>query len=192
MITFISCCLVILATLLGLSVALFLVEIVAAVSLPQRGRPMPARVDSSVRVAVLVPAHNQSTNLLPTITDIKAQLRTGDRLLVVADNCSDDTAAVAAVAAEVVIRNDTLQKGKGFALDFGLRHLAMDPPDVVDFVDADCRVADGAIDRFAAACQITDRPVQALNLMIAPTNARSTSKSLNLHGELKTGCVHSG
>jgi glycosyltransferase involved in cell wall biosynthesis len=56
---------------------------------------------------VIVPAHNESAGILPTIEDIKRQLSPGDRLLVVADNCSDDTAAVAAAAgAEVIARDD--------------------------------------------------------------------------------------
>ena len=51
---------------------------------------------------------------------------------------------------------------------WGLRHLGMDPPDIVIIVDADCRLADSAIDRLAAACAVTHRPVQALDLMTAP------------------------
>ncbi len=35
-------------------------------------------------------------------------------------------------------------------------------------VDADCRLAEGAIDRLAAACAMTGRPVQALYLMTVP------------------------
>ena len=56
---------------------------------------------------VVVPAHNESLGLVPTLQDIKAQLGAGDRLIVVADNCTDDTAEVAvASGAEVIVRND--------------------------------------------------------------------------------------
>lgn len=169
MITFISFFLVALASLLAFLVAVFLVEVIAAVLLPQHDSPVRRRGDASQRVAVIVPAHNESNHLLPTLADIMAQLRTGDRLLVVADNCSDDTAEVAAAAgAAVLVRNDPIRKGKGYALDFGLRHLRVDPPDVVIIIDADCRLADGAIDRLTAACAVTHRPVQALDLMTAP------------------------
>jgi glycosyltransferase involved in cell wall biosynthesis len=55
----------------------------------------------------IVPAHNEGAGLLPTIEDIKAQLHLGDRLLVVPDYCTDDTATIAAAAgAEVVERRD--------------------------------------------------------------------------------------
>src|SRR5262245_12401856 len=114
--TFISISLVALASLLAVPVAVFLVEIAAPMALPQQD--CVVSLDSCRRIAVLVPAHNEGINLLPTLADIKAQLRAADRLLVVADNCSDDTAVVAAEAgADVVVRNDPNRKGKGFALD---------------------------------------------------------------------------
>ena len=118
------------------------------------------------RVAVLVPAHNESAGIAATLSDIKAQLREGDDLLVIADNCNDDTAAVAlASGAEVVERNDSERIGKGYALDWGLRHLESNPPEIVVMIDADCRLADGAIDQLASTCLNTQRPVQALYLM---------------------------
>ncbi|MGH8485060.1 MAG: glycosyltransferase, partial [Pseudomonas sp.] len=69
---------------------------------------MPARTQPPLhgargRVAVLVPAHNEASIIGATLASIGAQLHAGDRLLVVADNCSDDTAALAVAAgAEVV------------------------------------------------------------------------------------------
>ena len=96
----------------------------------------------------------------------------GDRLLVIADNCDDDTAAIAlAEGAEVVERNEPQRTGKGYALDFGFKHLDLDPPAVVVSIDADCRVQEGSIDRLAKACQIERRPIQALDLMTAPTSS---------------------
>jgi cellulose synthase/poly-beta-1,6-N-acetylglucosamine synthase-like glycosyltransferase len=110
-VAFVSYILVILAALFAALVALFLVEVIAAVTLPQRRfAPSPGN-DVRHCVAVLVPAHDESSGLLPTLADIKAQMRIGDRLVVVADNCSDDTAAVAAAAgAEVVERNDPARR----------------------------------------------------------------------------------
>ena len=87
----------------------------------------------------------------------------GDRLLVVADNCSDDTAALARTAgAEVVERSNAQQRGKGYALDFGVRHLASAAPDVMIIVDADCQVGEGSIERLANCCIDSGRPTQAL------------------------------
>jgi len=175
--TFISFLLVILAVIIAVPVTVFFVEVIAAVALPQRNDHSPSNGDFRPRVGVLVPAHNESVALLPTLTDIKSQLRTNDRLLVVADNCVDDTAAVATAAgAEVMIRNDPDRRGKGYALAWGVRHLSTEAPDIVIIVDADCRLPDLTIERLATVCAAARRPVQALYLMVAqdksPINSR--------------------
>jgi cellulose synthase/poly-beta-1,6-N-acetylglucosamine synthase-like glycosyltransferase len=120
----------------------------------------------------MVPAHNESRGILPTLKDAKDQLKSDDQLLVVADNCADDTAAVAAAAgAQVVERFDDRKRGKGYALDFGIRSLRESDPAIVLVVDADCRLDAGAIDQLARTCCLTGRPVQALYLMNAPEQA---------------------
>lgn len=159
--------LVVSAGLLAIPTVLLCLEIVAAI-IRRQGAGYPEAVRT--RVAVLVPAHNESTTIVPTLEDIKAQLRPGDRLLVVADNCGDDTAVVARKAgAEVVERQDLRRIGKGYALDWGLRFLAEDPPNIVVMVDADCRLAEDTIDRLASSCKSSGRPVQALYLMTVPS-----------------------
>jgi cellulose synthase/poly-beta-1,6-N-acetylglucosamine synthase-like glycosyltransferase len=120
-------------------------------------------------LAVLVPAHNEAGGIGPTLATITPQLRPGDRLVVVADNCTDTTAAEARQAGATVIeRQDSIQRGKGYALDFGLRHLATTPPAVVVFVDADCTLHPGSLDALARQADRTSRPVQAIYLMEKP------------------------
>jgi cellulose synthase/poly-beta-1,6-N-acetylglucosamine synthase-like glycosyltransferase len=120
----------------------------------------------------LIPAHDESRGILPTLEDVRGQLRPGDRLLVVADNCTDDTAAVAEMAgAQVIARRSDRERGKGYALDFGIRSLRDDDPEIVVIVDADCRLEAGAIDQLARTCGATGRPVQALYLMSVPEQA---------------------
>ena len=81
------------------------------------------------RVAVLIPAHDEAAQIAATVRALAAQLPAGGRLVVIADNCSDETAAVAAGAgATVVQRRDPDHIGKGFAISFGLRSLDADPP----------------------------------------------------------------
>jgi cellulose synthase/poly-beta-1,6-N-acetylglucosamine synthase-like glycosyltransferase len=70
----------------------------------------------------------------------------------------------------VIERHDDAQRGKGFALAFGLDALAQDPPPVVVILDADCRVEPHALDRLAAMAQGSGRPVQAEYLLIPPAD----------------------
>ena len=187
---FVSCILTAIAGLLSVPVIVFLVEVLA--SLPSlKERPFEAaeretHKRSQKHVAVIVPAHNESAGILPTIEDIKPQLLAGDRLLVVADNCSDDTALVAAATgAEVTARNDLKQFGKGYALDWGMRHLSTNPPDFVIFIDADCRIQSDMIERLRNACDELQRPIQACFLMLAPTEFlnRLSRRRIRLDGE---------
>jgi cellulose synthase/poly-beta-1,6-N-acetylglucosamine synthase-like glycosyltransferase len=157
------------AGLLLFPVTLLFVEVVSA-SIPRP--PVKQPRGERRQVAVLIPAHNESTLIASTLEAIGPQLASSDRLIVIADNCTDDTAAVAASAgAESIVRTDQIKRGKGFALDFGVQHLARSPPDVVIVVDADCRVAAGAIDTLARTCDSSGRPIQALYLMRAPAGA---------------------
>ena len=129
----------------------------------------PRERERRPRVAVLVPAHNEAAGIVATLHDIKNQLRPSDRLLVVADNCSDDTAELAASAgAEVSVRSDLTRLGKGYALDWGVRYLERDAPEILVIIDADCRLAPLTIDRLAISCQQAGRPIQSLYLMTAP------------------------
>jgi cellulose synthase/poly-beta-1,6-N-acetylglucosamine synthase-like glycosyltransferase len=123
------------------------------------------------RVAIVMPAHNERSTIAVSLRAIIPELSQSDRLLVVADNCSDETASIAvAEGAEAVIRTDVNRRGKGYALDFGIRHLSLDPPDIVVIIDADCRVGAGAIDRLARQCEQFMRPMQALYLMNSPND----------------------
>jgi cellulose synthase/poly-beta-1,6-N-acetylglucosamine synthase-like glycosyltransferase len=172
---FISSILTIAAGLLAVPVAVFFIEVMASITLALRHAAPRVKTLDEIwpHVVILVPAHNESTGLLATLADIKQQLQAGDRVLVVADNCTDDTATVALKGgAEVIERHDPARRGKGYALDFGLQHLRSEPPEIVIMVDADCRLADNAIDDLMRTCVATRRPAQALYLMTAPEGSR--------------------
>lgn len=144
-------------------------EILAALT---GGAVKDAPRQSRPRAAVVMPAHDEALTIAETIQALLPQLGSSDRLLVVADNCSDTTAAIAAAnGAEVIVRADPTRRGKGYALDFGLRHLERDPPEVVLIVDADCRLANGSIDRLVSVCAASSTAVQARYLMQAPPQA---------------------
>ena len=157
---------------LTLVVATFFVEILAAKRVSSQSAAASVAASTWPRVAVLIPAHNESVGIIPTLADAKSQLRPWDRLLVVADNCSDDTADVARAEGAVVFeRLDPQRRGKGYALSAGVAHLSADPPDIVVIVDADCRLSPSAIPRLAAKCAQSRRPTQANYVMRAPAGA---------------------
>ena len=155
--------------LLAVPAVVLIVEVLAAPFSVPRSVQTSEPDQANGTIAVLVPAHDEGTGLVPTLEDVKSQLRAGDRLVVVADNCTDDTAAVASSAgAEVTARFDPTKIGKGYALDWGIKYLAARPPDVIIVIDADCRIMTGTIAQLASMCIKTTRPVQALYLMSAP------------------------
>lgn len=128
------------------------------------------------KIAILMPAHNEEVCLKETLETLHTHLQLDDRLtatqvqlVVVADNCTDATAAIAQeLGATVIERQDAIHLGKGYALDYGLRFLATEPPDVVIFMDADCQVQAGAIAQLAQQALATGRPAQATYLMTKP------------------------
>lgn len=160
--------------ILSLPVLLLFVQVVFSLrkyhpqAMPDVGRPS---------VAVLIPAHNESSGVIPTLQSLKTQLQTGDRIVLVADNCTDDTASVAkAEDVEVIERSNLNLRGKGYALDFGIRYLMESPPEVVIIVDADCIVEAEGLERLARTCLANNRPVQALYLMKSPAQASLKTK----------------
>jgi cellulose synthase/poly-beta-1,6-N-acetylglucosamine synthase-like glycosyltransferase len=117
-------------------------------------RPLAQRSSRRPHFDVIVPAHNEAA----TIEAVIASLRRLDwprdafRILVVADNCTDATAALArAAGAEVLERHDTHRRGKGHALDFAFQEsLAHGWAHAVVVVDADSEVSANLLEAFAA------------------------------------------
>jgi len=154
------------------AVGVFALQVLAHAFDAKRG--VPATGESPGRrasLAVLVPAHNEESGIAATLAAVRAQLASGDRLLVVADNCSDATADVARAAGAEVIERASQLRGKGYALAHGIDHLRAAPPSAVVIVDADCDLAAGALDALMHDLAVTGRPVQALYLMLAPSGA---------------------
>jgi hypothetical protein len=135
--------------------------------------PLPKhRTSERGKVAVLIPAHNEQLLIGQTLQRLLPQITDTDRVLVIADNCTDNTAHIAwSHGAEVLERHDIGNRGKGFALAAGVAHLAADPPDVVIIFDADCDAEAGMVDILSRIAVSAGRPVQALYLMDPPESA---------------------
>lgn len=93
----------------------------------------------TTRFAILVPAHNEEKVLPLLLESLKKQQYPMElvRVYVVADNCTDRTAAVAkALGARVLERSSSL-RGKGYALKFGLDYVLHTGCDAICIFDAD-------------------------------------------------------
>jgi cellulose synthase/poly-beta-1,6-N-acetylglucosamine synthase-like glycosyltransferase len=138
--------------LLALPGTLELLMLTVAGLLPAR-RYEP-RISGILRLAVVVPAHNEELNIARCVSSLYACSRTGVELdvFVIADNCTDVTAEVAAQAgANALVRQNAELRGKGFALEFAFRTLLPKGYKAFVVVDADSEVSSNFIERMASA-----------------------------------------
>jgi cellulose synthase/poly-beta-1,6-N-acetylglucosamine synthase-like glycosyltransferase len=130
-------------------------------------RPPPAGRPSRHRFAVVVPAHNEAETLPALLRALEGldYPRALYDVVVVADHCTDGTAAVArAAGARVLERVTGVRGGKGLALGWAFRHLLREARDgayrAFVILDADSRpvpallrALDGALQRGVHAAQ---------------------------------------
>lgn len=140
--------------------------------------PVPApNAPPATRFIVLVPAHDEADGVADAIAAMlsqryPAQLR---RVVVVADNCTDDTANVArAAGADVLERTDLERRGKGYALAWAIPKVLADA-DAVLFLDADCDAAPDLLIRLDARLRAGARIVQADYRVANPSASRQTA-----------------
>ena len=162
--------------ILAIPVLVLLIQVLASLFWLNRSKKI-AILDNVTSVAVIIPAHNESGGIVKTIKSILPQLKGTDQLIVIADNCSDDTAEIAhGFGAKVAVRENETLRGKGYALDFGLKYLEANPPQVVIMIDADCTISENGIAALTHACITNKRPIQALDLMLSPPNSGLKTK----------------
>jgi 1,2-diacylglycerol 3-beta-glucosyltransferase len=119
--------------------AAYQVAIALAANLYRPPRPSgrPTR-----RIVVLVPAHDEAALVARCVDSLLGQRYPADlrEVVVIADNCTDDTAAIARSAgAEVLVRDRPDERGKGRALRWAIDQLVSrsPAPDGIAVVDAD-------------------------------------------------------
>ena len=166
----ISILVIIISVAISIPILIFVVQVFASTFYEKGSREHQTKTRPSL--AVLIPAHNESEIIGNTLTRLSDQILVKDRLLVVADNCSDDTAKICREhGVEVLERFDTRNQGKGHALAFGLQHLNLDPREVLVIVDADCQLAANCLSLLACSVDEVGRPTQAMYLMKAPAES---------------------
>jgi 1,2-diacylglycerol 3-beta-glucosyltransferase len=114
---------------------------------------------------VVVPAHDEASGIAATVASLLAvdYPRELYRVVVVADNCTDDTGARARVAgASVIVRHDPSLRGKGHALAYAFeRVLAEGRAQAIVVVDADTLVSPNLLRAFAARLDAGASALQA-------------------------------
>jgi|CXWL01.1.fsa_nt_gi cellulose synthase/poly-beta-1,6-N-acetylglucosamine synthase-like glycosyltransferase len=143
--------------------AIFINEVILGL-FPLGGKHAPGA--GQPNIAILIPAHNEASGIVTMLTSLRELIPASAHILVVADNCSDDTAVRARQCGVAVIeREDQAKRGKGYALDFGRAHLAKSAPECVVILDADCLPEPGSIENLVFAAMSSGQPAQSVNLM---------------------------
>jgi 1,2-diacylglycerol 3-beta-glucosyltransferase len=156
---------------------------------------VPAAAEPAPRLAVLVPAHDEEDLVGRCVASLLDQTYQRDRfrVIVIADNCGDRTAEVAGTAgAEVLVRRDEHQIGKGYALRWAMDRLlgAPEPVDAVVVVDADSIADRELLAQLAAAHADGADAVQAEYLVLADggsTRARLVATAFLLFHRVRFG-----
>jgi cellulose synthase/poly-beta-1,6-N-acetylglucosamine synthase-like glycosyltransferase len=125
----------------------------------------PRRSSQQLKFNVFVPAHNEHS----VIARVVASLRRIDwpidrfRIVVIADNCTDDTAEIARTAGAHVLERHNLElRGKGYALAYAFEHSAAEGwADAVVVIDADAEASSNLLEAFATRIESGAYAVQA-------------------------------
>ncbi len=146
----------------------------------QRDPPAPPTASP---LAVVIPAHDEGAIIGDTVARLRAQTPP-DALFVVADNCTDDTAAVARRAgARVWERHRPDERGKGAALRWFLATAAetLSDYDAIAIFDADS-IVDEDFARHAMAALA--RGADVVQGFVQPLSGGSPSADLAAYSEL--------
>jgi 1,2-diacylglycerol 3-beta-glucosyltransferase len=133
-------------------------------ALSQRLNPLSPS-SRTLRFDVIVPAHDEASVIERTVASLRKIDWPADRfqVWVIADNCTDTTAALARRAgAEVLERHDTSLRGKGYALEYAFRaSRERGWAKALVVVDADAEVSSNLLAAFAARLENGVQAVQA-------------------------------
>ncbi|HTD72658.1 MAG TPA: glycosyltransferase family 2 protein [Steroidobacteraceae bacterium] len=125
----------------------------------------PSASSRQIFFDVIVPAHDEAAGIAKTIASLQGLDWPGAkyRIVVVADNCTDATAAISREAGATVLeRRDLALRGKGYALAYAFASSrAAQMADAVVVVDADSVVSANLLESFAARIEAGAGALQA-------------------------------
>ena len=153
-------------------------------SWPLRNPPKLAR---DLRFDIIVPAHNEIEVIERTVASLRRIDWPAYRILVIADNCSDNTAELARNAGATVLeRFDSTLRGKGYAVRFGFEASQRDGlADAVLVIDADSEASPNILQACAARIQAGAQAVQVHYGVLNP-DASARTRVMTL----AYACIH--
>ena len=118
------------------------VRLVTEPELPRSALPDPEAARPPLRLTVLLPAHDEELTIASALASLWGQTRPPDRVVVVADNCTDRTADVAIENGADVFTTIANTEKKAGALNQAFAELFhdMDAHDVAMVMDADSTI----------------------------------------------------
>lgn len=128
------------------------------VKIMSRERQMPSKSEPILHssagcpvITVIIPAHNEQAGIAETLESLRGQTVVPDRVIVVADNCTDSTEHIAVACGAEVVRTVGNTDKKAGALNFVLERLlpAADAEDMFLVQDADSQLSLDFIERSA-------------------------------------------
>lgn len=144
----------------------------------RRSAGAPANSAPRAHLLVLVPAHDEELLVGAAVRSMMAMSRghCDFDVVVIADNCTDRTAAIAAGAgARVLERFDAERRGKPWALEWAMARLPVSEYDAVVINDADTIVHAGFVDGLALRGPLRAKVVQGYNAIANPRESWLTA-----------------
>ncbi|MCL2645476.1 MAG: glycosyltransferase family 2 protein [Phycisphaerales bacterium] len=129
-------------------------------------------------IDILIPAHDEELLLPELLKSLREQTAAGKSrmgmILVIADHCTDATAAFARSFGATVLERSTGPRGKPAALRDGLDFLKVRTRHALMILDADCVCCANYLEAMADALDAGNLALQSASLLV-PENATTTS-----------------
>ncbi len=172
--------LILVAALMSIPLLVIGTECLIALCMDTKPSPCPDTLNKAIVYKVLIPAHNEASVIGNTLTTLIAELPDAnpENIILIADNCTDTTVNIAqSLGVTVLERKNATQRGKGFALDFGIQYLrGKSHPDVLVIIDADCETSKNSLIALINLVFETGKPAQMTYLMRIIENASIKQK----------------
>jgi cellulose synthase/poly-beta-1,6-N-acetylglucosamine synthase-like glycosyltransferase len=114
--------------------------------------------------AIVIPAHNEEQSISTTLRSCAGLDYPKDKyqVFVIADNCSDKTAEIARRNGAICFeRVDDTKKGKGFALEWGVKRILAEGHGALVVLDADCQLDNQSLQLFDHYLKKGEKVLQA-------------------------------